>query len=105
VRSGSGLAPLGRDASLDGAAAGWARELASSGVLRHSSLPDQLIGKPWSTVGENIGVGGSSAVIHDALVSSASHLANILGASFSRIGVGAYTDTTGRLWVVEIFAG
>jgi uncharacterized protein YkwD len=84
---------------------GWARELATSGVLRHSSLPGQLLGKPWSTVGENIGFGASSAVVHDALVNSAGHLANILGANYSRIGVGAYTDTTGRLWVVQIFAG
>ena len=105
VRGGRGLAPLAREASLDGAATGWARELATSGVLRHSSLPDQLIGKPWSTVGENVGFGASSAVVHEALVNSAGHLANITGASYSRIGVGAYTDTTGRLWIVQIFAG
>ena len=105
VRTSRGLAPLARDAALDSAATGWARELATSGVLRHSTLPEQLVGKPWSTVGENIGVGGSSGVVHDALVNSASHLANIVGPNFSRIGVGAYTDTTGRLWVVEVFAG
>ena len=51
------------------------------------------------------GFGGSSAVVHDALVSSASHLANIVGPTYTRIGVGAYTDATGRLWVCEVFAG
>jgi len=105
VRTSRGLAPLARDAALDSAASGWAHELATSGVLRHSTLPEQLVGKPWSTVGENIGVGPSSGVVHDALVNSASHLANIVGPNFSRIGVGAYTDATGRLWIVEVFAG
>jgi uncharacterized protein YkwD len=105
VRSARGLAPLLRDASLDGAAAGWARELATSGVLRHSGLPQQLLGKPWSILGENVGFGASSSVIHDALVNSAGHFANIVGASFTRIGVGAATDVNGRLWVVELFGG
>ena len=105
VRAGRGVAALGRDASLDSAAAGWARELATSGVLRHSNLPQQLLGKPWSTVGENVGFGATSAAIHDALVNSAGHLANIVSPSFTRLGVGAAVDVNGRLWVVELFAG
>ena len=105
VRTSSGLAPLSREASLDSGAVAWARELATSGVLRHSSMPQQLIGKPWSTVGENVGVGPTSAAVHDALVNSAGHLANIVGAGFTRLGVGAAVDAGGRLWVVEVFAG
>ena len=105
VRSSRGVPALAREASLDSAAAGWARELATSGVLRHSSLPQQLLGKPWSTVGENVGFGATSVVIHDALVNSAGHLANIVSPSFTRLGVGAAVDVNGRLWVVELFAG
>jgi uncharacterized protein YkwD len=105
VRSSRGVPALAREASLDSAAAGWARELATSGVLRHSTLPQQLLGKPWSTVGENVGFGATSVVIHDALVNSAGHLANIVSPSFTRLGVGAAVDVNGRLWVVELFAG
>ncbi len=105
VRAGRGVAALAREGSLDSAAAAWARELATSGVLRHSSLPQQLLGKPWSTLGENVGFGASSATIHDALVNSSGHLGNIVNPSFTRIGVGAATDVNGRLWVVEVFAG
>jgi uncharacterized protein YkwD len=105
VRGSRGVAALARDASLDSAANGWARELATSGALRHSALPQQLIGRPWSTLGENVGYGSSIAVIHDALVNSAGHLANIVGAAFTRVGIGAATDVNGRLWVVELFAG
>ena len=105
VRAGRGVPALGREASLDSAAAGWARELATSGVLRHSGLPQQLLGKPWSTVGENVGFGATSVVIHDALVNSAGHLANIVSPNFTRLGVGAAVDANGRLWVVELFAG
>lgn len=105
VRAGRGVAALGREASLDSSAAAWARELATSGVLRHSGLPQQLLGKPWSTLGENVGFGTSSVVIHDALVNSSGHFANIVNPSFTRIGVGAATDVNGRLWVVQLFAG
>ena len=45
------------------------------------------------------------AVIHDALVNSAGHYGNIVGASYTRVGIGAATDVNGRLWVVELFAG
>lgn len=105
VRASRGVAALTRDASLDSAANGWARELATSGVLRHSTLPQQLIGKPWSTLGENVGYGATVAIIHDALVNSAGHLGNIVGPAYTKVGVGAATDVNGRLWVVELFAG
>ena len=31
-------------------------------MLRHSTLPQQLLGKPWSTLGENVGFGATSAI-------------------------------------------
>jgi uncharacterized protein YkwD len=105
VRAGAGLAPLARDGSLDALAIDWARELASSGRLRHSSIPKSIVGKPWSTAGENVGFGPSVDTVHSALVASAGHYANITGAAYSRIGVGVATDAAGQVWVVEVFAG
>jgi uncharacterized protein YkwD len=105
VRTSRGLAPLTRDGSLDSAAAGWAAQMATSGTLQHSTIIQQLIGHPWTSAGENVGYGGSSAIVHDALVNSPSHLANIVGATYTRLGVGAAIDGTGRLWVVELFVG
>lgn len=105
VRAARGLAALGRDASLDAAALGWARSMAASGVLAHSNLPNQLLGKPWVHAGENVGYGPSVQVVHDALVASPGHLANIVGSQYRAIGVGAVIDANGRLWVAQLFAG
>jgi uncharacterized protein YkwD len=105
VRASAGLAPLGRDGSLDALAIDWARELASSGRLRHSSIPKSIIGKPWTSAGENVGFGPSVNTVHSALVASAGHYANIVGTTYTRIGVGVATDSSGQVWVVEVFAG
>jgi uncharacterized protein YkwD len=105
VRASVGLPALERDGSLDAAAIDWARELAASGRLRHSTITKSIIGKPWTSAGENVGVGPSVDAVHDALVASAGHYANIAGASFTRVGVGVATDASGQVWVVEVFAG
>jgi uncharacterized protein YkwD len=105
VRASAGLAPLDRDGSLDALAIDWARELASSGKLRHSAIPKSIIGKPWTSAGENVGFGPSVDVVHDALVASAGHYANITGATYTRVGIGVAVDGAGQVWVVEVFAG
>jgi len=105
LRTGRGLASLGRDAGLDAAALAWARSMAASGVLAHSNLPNQVLGQPWTSAGENVGYGPSVQVVHDALVASPGHLANIVGAKYRVIGVGAVLDASGRLWVAQLFAG
>jgi uncharacterized protein YkwD len=105
VRTSAGLGALQRDGSLDARAADWAQELASSGRLRHSSIPKSIVGNPWGTAGENVGYGPSVEVVHDALVNSSGHYANITGAAYSRIGVGVAVDAGGQVWVVQVFAG
>jgi uncharacterized protein YkwD len=105
VRAAAGLAPLARDGSLDSQAVAWAQELARSGQLRHSSIPRSIIGNPWTTVGENVGVGPSVQIVHDALVASSGHYANITGAAYTRVGIGVAVDASGQVWVCEVFGG
>jgi uncharacterized protein YkwD len=105
VRTSAGLAPLARDGSLDAQAVAWAQELASSGRLRHSNIPRSIIGKPWSTVGENVGVGPSVQIVHNALVASSGHYANIVGPAYTRVGIGVAVDASGQVWVCEVFGG
>ena len=81
------LAPISLD-HWEAYAAAWARELAASGSLRHSSSPDRAVAAGWSIAGENVGYGGSVGGVHDALVKSAGHYANLVGPSYSAIGVG-----------------
>jgi uncharacterized protein YkwD len=75
--------------------------MATSGDLSHSNI-GSLLGE-WSSVGENVGYGGSVGGIFDALVASSGHRANILG-DFTHVGVGAYRDAGGTLWTAHVFA-
>ena len=105
LRSSLGLAPLSRNAQLDAYAASWARDLAASGKLSHSSSPEAAIADGWNAAGENVGVGSTVASVHDALVSSAGHYANLARPTYSAIGLAVAVDAGGRLWVCEVFAG
>lgn len=105
LRASLGLGALSRNAQLDAYAAAWARELAASGSLRHSTSPDRAVAAGWSIAGENVGYGGSVASVHDALVKSAGHYANLVGPSYTAVGVGVAAGADGRLWVCEVFAG
>jgi uncharacterized protein YkwD len=106
LRSALGLGVLARNSQLDALAAGWARELAASGRLRHSTIPDRVVaGGPWGTAGENVGVGSSVASVHNALVDSPGHYANLVGEQYSAVGIGVAVGDDGRLWVCEVFAG
>jgi uncharacterized protein YkwD len=75
--------------------------MASNGGLSHSNI-GSLLGE-WSSVGENIGVGGSAGSIFGALVDSSGHRANMLG-DFTHFGIGAYLDSAGNLWTCHVFA-
>ena len=78
------------------------------GVLRfinfaHSDIASLL--DPWSTVGENIGYGPSVTSVFNDLVASSGHYNNMVDARFTSVGVGAYVDSTGRIWTAHIFGG
>ena len=101
LRASHGLAPVGLHSVLTAKAEGWAQHMADTGCLCHSNLPDGVtVG--WRKLGENIGRGPSVASIHDALVNSPLHYANMVDPSFHWIGVGvAYGG--GLMYVAEVF--
>jgi len=99
-RSGNGQSSLSRDGSLDSYARSWAKKLAEKGGLSHSNIGSLL--PPWSSVGENVGTGGSVGQVFDALVASGSHNSTML-ADFTHLGVGVYRDSAGALWTVHVF--
>ena len=105
LRSSLGLAALVRNAQLDTYAANWARELAASGSLRHSTSPDRAVANGWNIAGENVGFGSSVGSVQDALVASAGHYANLAGPSYSALGIAVVVGADGRLWVCEVFGG
>ena len=86
---------------LTAKAEAWAQHMAATGCLCHSNLPDGVtVG--WRKLGENIGRGPSVASIHDALVHSPLHYANMVDRAFHWVGVGvAYGG--GQMYVAEVF--
>ena len=100
VRSSNGLAGLSSNGSLNSRARDWAKSMADSNKLMHSSLGNLV--PPWSGAGENVGKGGSVSSIFNSLTGSSGHLANML-ANYTDVGVGVWVDNNGTLWTVHVF--
>lgn len=101
VRASRGLAPLGTHSVLTAKAQLWAQHMADTACLCHSNLPDGVT-VSWRKLGENIGRGPSVDAIHNALVNSAPHLANMVDPAFHWVGVGvAYRGS--QMYVAEVF--
>jgi len=104
LRQGVGQPPLVQDDALDAAAREWAKTL-SIDNLQHSTNKwrEQRIPAGWSTHGENIGAGFTTASdIMAGWINSPGHYQNLVRPSFTRLGVG-YNAATNS-WV-QIFAG
>ena len=99
-RSANGLSALSRNSSLDAEARAWSQQMAAQGSLSHSDLGRFL--PPWTSVGENVAVGGSVSSIFGGLTASPGHNANMLG-DFTHIGVGVWVDSSGTLWTTHVF--
>jgi uncharacterized protein YkwD len=101
ARHSVGHRSLSTSSDLTAVARAWARSMASSNDLKHNpNLTSQV--KGWRYVGENVGVGGDVASLHQAFMNSAPHKANILDTDYTQIGVGIASGH-GRMWVVEVF--
>ena len=101
VRASRGLPALTTDSQLTGVAQRWASTLAQRGVISHNtSLPGQVTG--WKHLGENVGVGGTVAAIHDGWIGSPTHLTNIVDPTFTRVGFGVVRPDA-RIFVVQVF--
>lgn len=110
-RVSSGLSPLSWDDSLGQAADIRASEV--SLVFSHTR-PDgsscftviSQLGISGRTFGENIAAGQKTPeAVTTAWMNSPGHRANIMNGSFKRLGVGYYTDPSGRPYWVQLFAG
>jgi Uncharacterized protein with SCP/PR1 domains len=101
ARNARGLGGVTTHSVLTAKAEAWAQHMADTGCLCHSNLPDGVtVG--WRKLGENIGRGPSVDAIHNALLSSPLHYANMVDPVFHWVGVGvAYGG--GQMYVAEVF--
>jgi uncharacterized protein YkwD len=106
-RADAGLPALAAQACPDEFAEPWSPHMAAEGGLSHQSLSPVLSRCGAHAAAENVGMNSSSspASMVAAFMNSPGHRANILGASYTGIGIGAYRDSRGVWWVTQDFVG
>jgi uncharacterized protein with LGFP repeats len=102
ARAAAGLPGLAVASDLVANARMHAEWMGRNNTLAHNSNLAQQITN-WQMLGENVGYGGSVASIHDALMNSPGHRANILHTEFNQVGIGTWVAPTGRIWVTQVF--
>ncbi|HVE63468.1 MAG TPA: CAP domain-containing protein [Mycobacteriales bacterium] len=102
VRSSSGLRGYASRADLVAVARRHAQRMASQGRIFHNSNLGGEVDN-WQAVGENVGMGGDVASIHQAFMNSSSHRSNIVDRDFTEVGMGTATDSSGRIFVAQVF--
>ncbi len=88
---------------LAAGALAWSEQMRINGDLSHN--PDLHSIAPagtWSSLGENVGRGGSVPSLHDAFMASPGHRANILG-DWDYVGVGVVEHPGEPIWVTVAF--
>lgn len=103
-RAKKGLVKLKLDPQVSKAAKLHTKEMIAAKTLHHT--PNDVLGKRvtnWTTLGENVGVGGDVNSLHGAFMKSPSHKENILFPDFRYVGIGAKRTSDGKLWVTFIF--
>ena len=107
LRASKGVPALAAHGTLDSKAQSWANHLATHGTLVHSNLTDGMSSVNWYTIGENLASGAETGDwagrLHDALVASPTHYANLVDRRFTHMGVGT-ASAGGKVYVVEVFA-
>jgi len=99
-----GLTPLAMAPGARDVARSWSGVMAASDDLHHNpAFSSQLAQRfpTWRRAGENVGVGGGVAQLHQAFMNSPKHRDNILG-QWQWAGVGVSWDN-GTLWVTVNF--
>ncbi|HUQ62959.1 MAG TPA: CAP domain-containing protein [Acidimicrobiales bacterium] len=101
LRASVGVPGLSLDASMSNVARSWAQQMAANGTIAHNpSRGSQITG--WSVLGENVGMGSSVDVVHEALVNSHAHYENLVSSEFTLVGIGvAYGPNT--IYVAQEF--
>ncbi|MGH8945234.1 MAG: CAP domain-containing protein [Acidimicrobiia bacterium] len=102
-RSSRGLNTLSVDGGLASHARNHTQDMINAGGIYHSSEAElkAAAGSGWSSIGENVGRGGSVSSLHKAFMDSPGHRANILG-DYNYAGIGTGTSN-GVLYVTVVF--
>lgn len=108
-RAGWGVRPLRRASDVDRIAERHAERMAAEGRVYHNSWVfseegGEALGDPDAR-GENVGSGGSVEALHEGFLGSPPHRANLRSGAYREIGLGVVRDSSGVLWVAQVFVG
>jgi uncharacterized protein YkwD len=104
TRAANGVPALVRNPTLDAKARAQAVRMARAGRIYHSRNLAGGIASGWTVMGENVGMGGSVASVHQALVGSPAHFANMTDGRFKQVGIGIVARN-GVTYVAQVFLG
>ena len=102
ARANNGLRGYTVASDLVALARKHSQEMAAKHTIYHNPNLGSDV-QNWQAVGENVGMGGSAASIHQAFMNSPAHRANILDHDFTQVGIGTAYDDQGVLYVTEVF--
>lgn len=102
---------LARNAKIDAAAHAHSKDMAISNYFAHESRNgdkpwDRMTaaGYRWSNAGENIAKGyPTAAAVVNGWISSPGHCSNLMSATYTEIGVGAYRNGSGQWLATQDF--
>lgn len=100
-RAAAGLPGLQVAGDLVEVATRHSSRMAAAGDLHHNTNLTTEVAN-WQRLTENVGRGPDARTIHDALMASPSHAANIRDPKVSQVGVGV-TRSGDDLWVTQVF--
>ncbi|MDD5306940.1 MAG: CAP domain-containing protein [Deltaproteobacteria bacterium] len=114
-RTASGLKPVALSKDLSRVAQAYSEEMARTGVIAHvspesGSVADRVAaaGLAYPLLTENLAAASGAAEVHEGLMGSPAHRANILDPAAREIGIGVapmHREGETALLVTEIFAG
>ena len=115
VREAEGLAPLAPAPDIARVAERWSEQMASDQDMRHNPhFAEEIC--CWQLATENVAwsephrlwrpgdpVRRITDELHEALLASPSHRANLLDATVDQVGIGIYVDRDGNVWITQNF--
>jgi uncharacterized protein YkwD len=110
ARAAQGVRPLEWDAALAQAALAHCERMAATGSISHQYAGEADVdvragqaGARFSLIEENVAVGGSAGVVHQAWMNSPHHRENLLSAQVDRVGL-AVVSRGGMVYAVADFS-
>jgi uncharacterized protein YkwD len=115
VRAEQGLPPFAPADDLADVAHAWSQQMAATRHFEHNPDAGAQV-CCWETVAENIAwsdppklwrrgdpVVRTMRELHEALLASPGHRANLLDPQLDQLGIGIHVDRDGSVWITQLF--